>query len=279
MRCPLLVSSTVAGGAIPSISAEDAPPLHTILDLVDEVMDLVGRATLANSLRDALRLCQTCRALHTKLEALRRLAEARRLRWLPDLTAKHAISDDGYRLTVLGGGDKVEPWAAGGLLPTAGRSAWTIRIEQSRRNDGNGMWVGVCDTAARWGWGVSLYSGRLRRISRGALGQLDFDAEPLEGYPNGNYKQLMRNQALSGLRSRANGAAVEVLVDHDAGALGYRVNGGPLLEALPLSDEERCSRWSQGQARGFPRGATLRPYATCYYQGDSMRFTTPFYRI
>ena len=73
------------------------------------------------------------------------------------------------------------------------------------------------------------------------------------------------------LRSGAGGAVVEVLVDHDAGALGYRINGGPVLEALPLGDDDR---WREGQPKGFPPGAALRPYASCYYPGDRVSFVT-----
>mmetsp|Transcript_12193 Transcript_12193/g.26345 ORF Transcript_12193/g.26345 Transcript_12193/m.26345 type:complete len:268 (-) Transcript_12193:72-875(-) len=250
-------------------------PLCTILDLLDEVMDLVGLAVLYNSPRDALRFCQTCRAMRAKFEALRVLAEARRLRWLPEATAKHAISEDGRTMTVVGGRDNVESWVAGSLLPTTGKSAWKIFVCKSVRDDGNGMWIGVCDEKARCSWGLSLYSGRLRRLSRDTEGNVDFCGMPCEGFPNGNYKQVMKAETgqRSSLRSGANGAVIEVLVDHDSGGLSYRVNDSPALEALPLRDGDR---WREGQPRGFPKGATLRPYASCYYLGDTMSFMTAF---
>ena len=144
---------------------------------------------------------------------------------------------------------------------------------------------GVCDAAARCSWGLFLYSGRLRRACRAAHGKLDFDAEPLEGYPNGNYKSVT-----CGLKGAANGALIEVLVDHDDGRLGFRItpaserrspgvgfvvannvleSAPPYLKALPLGDKDR-------PPRAFPRGAALRPFASCYYQGDCIRFESRF---
>ena len=66
----------------------------------------------------------------------------------------------------------------------------------------------------------------------------------------------------------ANGAEVEVLVDHAAGSLAYRLNGGPCLEALPLTGEDRALEGP----RAFPEGAALRPYVSCYYPGESISF-------
>ena len=97
--------------------ADNGSAPHTILDLLDEVMELVGHATLENSLCDTIHLCQTCQIMRTKLKRLQTLAMARRLQWFPDVTAKHEISNEGRTLTALGGSDKVEAWVAGTLLP------------------------------------------------------------------------------------------------------------------------------------------------------------------
>ena len=70
-----------------------------ILDLPEEVLSLVGRVVLASSPRDVLRFCRTCHGLRSKLRCCRALAEARRLRWLPD-AAGCRISDEGRTLTV-----------------------------------------------------------------------------------------------------------------------------------------------------------------------------------
>lgn len=61
------------------------------------------------------------------------------------------------------------------------------------------------------------------------------------------------------LYGRAVGAMIEVLVDHDKGMLSYRVNNGPVFEAL----------------KGFPIGAALRPFAVCLVTGR-VRLVTPY---
>ena len=265
-----VLSETLAKDGAPSetrnpFTMADGSEPRTILNLHDEMVELVGRAAVANSPRDALRLCQACQALRAKLGAVRAAAEARRLIWLPGVT--HKRSNHGRTLTALGGGDSVEPWVVGGPLPTVGRSAWTVRVDRSRRDDGNGMWIGVCDAAARCSWGLFLYSGRLRCISRDADGKIDLSAKPDEGYPNGNYEQVLR-QGPFRCAGGATGTAVEVLVDHGAGSLHFRINGGPLLQALPLADKER----GHDGPRAFPPGTPLRPYVSCYYPDDQMSF-------
>jgi len=47
------------------------------------------------------------------------------------------------------------------------------------------------------------------------------------GFPDGQLTQVMKDEAgqPTDLRDRATGAVIEVLVDHDAGTLRYRING------------------------------------------------------
>ena len=61
------------------------------------------------------------------------------------------------------------------------------------------------------------------------------------------------------MHRRANGAIIEVCLDHDKGALSFGINGGPLQRALG----------------GFPRGAAMRPYARLFYD-DAVRFARPY---
>eukprot|EP01048_Picozoa_sp_COSAG05_P007544 COSAG05_NODE_535_length_8871_cov_311.345759_2_plen_247_part_00 len=241
----------------------------------------MGRAALANNPRDLLWLAQTCQTLYSKIETARLLAEARRLCWLPDLTSKQIhISDQGRTLSVACCDDSIEPWVCGRLLPTAGTSAWQVHVDRSRCNDGNGMSVGVCNAEARCCWGVFLYSGRLRCISRDADGKVDYEPPP-KGYPNGNYTTVVMKDGAgqrTNLTGKANGATIEVSIDHDAGTLGYRINGGPYLVALPLDLEDengnspKKKKKASGAIRTFPQGAALRPYASCYYVGDRLSF-------
>lgn len=240
---------------------DDAP---MILDLPRELVEVVGRSALASSPRDVLRFCQTCRSLHTRLVVLRAAAVARRLRFLQD-------NGDENDRTLMAANCRIESWLAGGLLPTAGISSWKIEVGKSRQNDGHGMWVGVCDATARCSWSMFLYTGRLRCACVDAAGRLDFKMLPPEGFPNGNRKQVMKPLGeRSSLRNRANGAIIEVLVYHDTGMLRLRINGGQKqYVALPLCDDE-CR--SQEEPRVFPPGAALRPFASCSYPGDYLRF-------
>lgn len=236
---------------------------------MDEALDLIGRSAIANSTRDALRLCQASRSVRIRLEAVRAHAAARRLCWLPSLSANHEISDSGRAMTVLPvRDDSVEPWVAGGLLPTTGTSTWRLSVDKSKRNDGNGIWIGVCDETATCGWGVFLKSGRLRRACRDAHGKLDFDAAPPDTLPNGSYKRVVFRDAAS------EGDVVEVSVDHDTGSLAFGVNGGERHQALPLCDGDRG--YAVGRPRAFPRGVALRPYAAAYYPGDRLSFVAPY---
>jgi len=253
-------------------------PLCPFSDLPDTLVEKVGYDTLANNVRDLLRLCQTCQTLREKLEDVRRLAETRRLYCLPELTAKQiVISNDGRTLTPASCTDDV-PWVSGRLLPTVGRTAWKVRVDNSQCNDGNGMWIGVCDAEARCSWGLELYSGRLRCICRNPDGKLDYGPPP-EGYPNGNYTTIvMRNNAgrHTDMKGRATGAVVEVVLDHDTGTLGYHINGGRYLKAFPISNKSRRPLVKKRQPTVFPQGAALRPYVSCYYPGDRLTFITSY---
>ena len=72
--------------------------------------------------------------------------------------------------------------------------------------------------------------------------------------PRTDGRQVMKDAAgqLTNLYGSATGAVIEVIVDHDEGTLGFRVNGGPELHALG----------------GFPQGAALRPFVQCWRAND-----------
>jgi len=189
-------------------SAAGSAPLCVFSDLPDSLLEQVGHTALANGVRDLYRLRQACQTLRTKLEVVRLLAEMRRLSWLPELTAKQIhISNEGRTLTTATCTDGIEPWVSGRLLPRAGKSTWKVRVDRSRSNDGNGIWIGVCDMEARCSWGLFLYSGRLRCVRRDEFGKLDYGPPP-EGYPNGNYTTIvMKDDAgqHTSLKGKANG--------------------------------------------------------------------------
>lgn len=192
------------------------------------------------------------------------------MRWVPEMTVNHAISNKGRTLTIA---DDRRPWgrrdrwrwAAGLPLPRIGVSSWKVHIDESFRNHGI-LQVGVCDAAARCGWGLCLCSGKLYRDSRDANGFLyyapPYNAPPPDGFPDGDGTNVMTDEAGQGLhlRGRAIGLVIEVLVDHNAGTLGFRINDGPPLNALG----------------GFPRGAVLHPYAGRILGTDRVSFEAPY---
>ena len=144
-------------------------------------------------------------------------------------------------------------------LRTAQRG--TSGVEHSSCNSGMVV-IGVCDAAVRCSWGLRLDDGRMDRYSRDADGQpLPGDATPQTVFPDGidtmddSLTDSDTNRHLADLEGRAQGALVEVTVDHDAGTLGYSINGGPRFETL----------------RGFPPAAALRLWAKL----TSAHFTGP----
>ena len=62
------------------------------------------------------------------------------------------------------------------------------------------------------------------------------------------------------MHRRANGAIIEVCLDHDKGALSFGIKGGSLQRALD----------------GFPAGAAMRPFASLVRENDAVRFARPY---
>lgn len=274
------VGSSAAHAAPPV--PEPVAPTHAmrLLELPDELVYECGVQALVQDGRSLLRFLQASKRLQHLFKPLRLRAEERRLRWDAAVTLKHTISGDGRTLTAVHGDGGVTPWAAGCVLPTAGKSAWKVQVETSSQNIGH-IVVGVCDAAAaRHGWGLALSNGHLCRyvlwatssnkhLCREADGSFHFRALPpisldRQDWPDGHGEQVMKDEAgqPADLVGRAVGAIIEVLVDHDEGTLSFQVNGGPLLVAL------------KGESK-FPRHAALRPFARCSFVDDSVRLLTP----
>jgi hypothetical protein len=229
--------------------------------LPDELLHEVWRHALVAHLPSALRLRQTSRALFNRLLPVRAESEARRLQWLPTATSRCEISDQG-RVATKYVGDGRLPWAASGLLPTEGRSAWSVRIDASVKNAGY-VDVGVCDTACRNGWGLYLVTGLLGRIALNEQEHSLRGVPPPKGWPDGHRKRLMWDDSgqPTNLRGRAEGAVIEVIVDHDTGTLSFRINGGPPILALS----------------GFPRGAALRAWVSLFAEEpDRVSLVRPY---
>jgi len=124
--------------------------------------------------------------------------------------------------------------------------------------------IGVCDGASRCAWGLQLATGRLHRVSRDACGSYDICAPAPEGYPDDgtcspSFAVFPGTKVAFCHEDDAQGGLVEVLVDHDAGVLGYRINGGMPFVAI----------------RGFRRGAALRPWAQLNWEEECVQLTGP----
>ena len=200
---------------------------HTsLLSLPDEILLHAARLCLSASLPAAVRLAtQTCHTLRRALQPLPAEAERRRLRWQPSLTLRHAISSDGRLLTKTHANGQDCACAAGPLLPTAGRSAWRLRVEEA---DGEAaILVGVCDAAGRSEWGLNLRRGDLVHLNRNHKGQI---------VSVGKSAVLMTfQQRVAHLANLDRVKVVEVIVDHDASTLTFSIDGAPPLLPAPIS--------------------------------------------
>ena len=310
------MSALIARHPAPEESDELSIPL-SLQCLLDELLIEAARHALAADLPDAMRLAQTCRGLRRTLAPVTAEAAARRLRWQREYTAVHEI--DGLTLTAVDQDPdaRAEPWAAGSLLATVGRTSWAVRIELSERNDGFGvpsaaplrrllvlrraslpsaraaccavrfsspdarlrfalivrrqMIIGICDKRTRCGWGLNLFNGKLIRRT------MHYPrAAPLDGYPDGARTQVLWSRSSAeqtdgadgedepaNLQGRANGAVIEVRVDHDAGSLAFGIDGGEDFLAVD----------------GFPKGAAMRPFVKLNNGHDRIRLVRPFFDV
>ena len=152
----------------------------------------------------------------------------------------------------------------------------------------NGMTIGVCNEVGTCGWGLFLNYGTLDRDSLTADGQVS-KAQPPEGWPNGDETQVMVNEAgqPANLWHRANGAVIEVVVDHSDGSLAFGVNGAPprrVPNVWPRDyDFINPEAWHPpGHVPPakvpfkLPQGAQLRPWALLGYGNDRLRFVRGF---
>lgn len=185
----------------------------------------------------------------------------RRLRWLPDMTAVSEISNDGRSATRAVGYER-QPWTASGLLPMAGKSSWSVCVDQVLDERGL-IDIGVCDAAGRHGWGLCVAKGKVILVGVDANGQYIYSPTPPAGWPSGESGYVSTSP--DGTEAGVVGAVIEVGFDHDRGALSICVDGGPLHT---LS--------------GFPRGASLRAWVRLWghnKDGVVARPTVPVTRI
>ena len=217
---------------MPRTRAEAARAAATklLIELPDDLFQHVARFLLAKHLPTALLLRQASKGLRDKLEPSREAASKRRLNWIHEYSDPAAtISSDRMRATLLDYSGTV--FVVGTLLPSTGTSSWKVRMDNSFAGEAK-ISFGVCDPSGCCSWGFSPGEGMLVRWTR----SLDEDTAALpHGYPDADGTRL----TAVGLKART--SVVEVLVDHDQGTLGFRLNDGPLLEAVK-ADASRTFR-------------------------------------
>ena len=268
-------------------AVDESAVVTTLEELPDDILFVVARCVLSFDTRAAARLCQANKLFGDRLQEIWAMAHARRIRWLPEMTELHEIGNDDRTLIAAGPVDEdlltlqtvdveymdgrgntgfnsgTRSWAVGGLLPSTGRTEWTVRIDQSANGR---MLLGVCEESGAFGWGLEPYDGRLHRYWRNGNGDVDLERTrpPYNGYPDGDGNRLMAGV----LRGTAEASVVEISVDADAGTVGFTVDEGGTSRGLPKSHVAHPRRYELG---GFPRGVAPRPWAMLYlHLGDQV---------
>ena len=103
------------------------------------------------------------------------------------------------------------------------------------------MGVSLASRTGTCEWSVSPFYGRVIRRNWDADGNLLVGAPPPPGYPDGHLRPILVEASgeQAQLEGRAIGSVIEVIVDHDAGTLSFRLDDGPegpLLEGFPVGD-------------------------------------------
>ena len=246
------------------------PACSILMDLPDEILFHICRSCWGA----CVRVRGLNKLLRRRAEPL--LHEMNRLRWSkyhyhyvpphlrsPDEPHSHQFvryQDVGFTLH----GHNNNVWCAGSVLPTVGRTAWSVFVAQSSSNVGM-MYLGICDEANTCAWSLLPRQGHLRRWTRTAItGVQHLDGTPPKpvGYPNGHLNHILvtRSGERYDLYGRVKGSIIDVIYDADAGSLSFRIDGGEELPAVS----------------GFPRGASMRPWARVVDPYDVIKVTPSF---
>ena len=136
-----------------------------LLALPNDELLVVATQLLSLDVPSVLRLRQACKALHSKLQPIEEAVQRRRLRWVLQHTRTLVISEDECSLTVCAprSDDHWVPhshdhWGSGSLLPTAGTSAWKVRVQGDDFDFESVLEIGVTDALAVHAWGLDLAS-------------------------------------------------------------------------------------------------------------------------
>ena len=188
----------------------------------------------------AARLRQACKALKTVLQPI--WEEMKRFRLERNLCVGVTIHRGEWRIS---NGGKANSWACFGVLPAAGRSCWSVRIDSTFKATGEFV-VGVTDMTSRWAWGLFPNRGHIRRWHRDASFKV-CGAPTKVGYPNAHLKHVLytkEGEPFDLNLTATVGRTIRVAFDADLGVLFFGIDDEPLREAV----------------RGFPRGEPMRPW-------------------
>lgn len=242
-----------------------------------------------------LRLRQTCTELRHRMEKAQHQVEATRLAWLPRCSSGCTFSDAALSapFAIMNSGRTLEQqldhecWSAGPPLPTSGRTAWTIRVDQSAGFAGwfrVGLYLPHANEASGvvgHTWSMLAAEGEVShavvyaesvRLCMGPDEEADLipmeDEEryfaPPTGFPRARSVRVVGDAVDS---VSFVGLKLTCIYDADAGELSFRYGEGP--PTRPLA--------------GFPKAAALCPWvylSDCdefTRRGDKVTFSPPFY--
>ena len=145
------------------------------------------------------------------------------------------VEQDRRSLTLKAGGTAV---GLGEPILASGKHTWTVRVNESFQNWGDGILIGVAngdiDTPGeKAAWGIYTMTGH---VHSGHIGK-----------PGSQGKQICEP-----LHGRAKGATITVDVDLEKGSLAFSVNDGEQIDA------------------GVHLSSQVRPWVQMVYQGDSV---------
>ena len=171
------------------------------------------------------------------------------LAWEPTLIYQHECRDGGQSILRMSHQSSMEPWAAGSLLTTGGRSAFTVHLHVASGAVGaSSCCIGVCDADNQNAWGLHVRSGRLFRCMRDASSGCVSNgmSPPPPGYPDGHGTRVVSEAAVAAAPD-GTGATISVTCLVDASARTLSIGVGSHEPTLAL--------------RNLPLNVALRPWA------------------
>ena len=259
-----------------------------LFDLPDELLYAVGRQLLrGNAVSAALRFAGVSKAASDRgLSAVRHMAEARRVAWVPGLT-RNALGRQLRPSICVRGLQAVassyHSILVGNVLPSTGRYSWTVHVDH--RSRGSDVYIGACSADLPHGdgcaWGLlPAYAGPVngpkhavlhrfawnkRRGLEETCDHLVFDSSEIGGWPNGHdaeFRTVCIPPGYLGVQMLFR-YKVQCTLDADAGTLTCTFQSTFMPHAAPA--------WARVLS-GLPRGRPLRPWVYVDTAGDAVSY-------